>query len=263
MFEELVACGKQIEQQKDVRCVVMSGEGDCFSSGIDLSSFEDPKSLPRAFAHDNNNVANLAQQCGLVWFVLVHLSMWNNLFNWFLVGDCWKFLWLLLSTAFVTVPAFKSQWVHAFESRILTQSSQYWKSATAWFPIWAYRQLRDTFCVKTTSSYFAILANRLMWKRRSSTASWHWSTTTRFSVHISWRCNSNKNRPLRFEQANGWFKKVFSVKTFTVCESKKSNSCHWFVHRSFKNECETQLLKEDRRNEQRKETKLSIQPQFQ
>jgi enoyl-CoA hydratase/carnithine racemase len=69
MMQELISHGKQIEEEKDVRCVVMSGEGDCFSSGIDLTSFEDSQSLAKAFAHENNNSANLVQQTALIWFV--------------------------------------------------------------------------------------------------------------------------------------------------------------------------------------------------
>ena len=48
MFQAIIAAGKSLAENKEVRCVVLSGEGKAFCAGLDLSNF------------DFNNVEGLA-----------------------------------------------------------------------------------------------------------------------------------------------------------------------------------------------------------
>ena len=48
LLKELVATAKKIEKDRSIRCVILTGEAQVFSAGIDLSDLNNPKNT--AFA---------------------------------------------------------------------------------------------------------------------------------------------------------------------------------------------------------------------
>jgi enoyl-CoA hydratase/carnithine racemase len=80
MFSALADIGEQLKTMKDVRAVVLSGEGASFCAGLDFGSFQamaesapapasTPSSAPRVNAGDmtNGRITHLAQQVCWVW----------------------------------------------------------------------------------------------------------------------------------------------------------------------------------------------------
>lgn len=60
--------GAELAARKDVRAVVLSGEGPSFCSGLDFPSFQQPgQSLASAFETDDSQIANRAQRVATVW----------------------------------------------------------------------------------------------------------------------------------------------------------------------------------------------------
>ena len=43
LLKELVATAKKIEKDRSIRCVILTGEAQVFSAGIDLSDLNNPK----------------------------------------------------------------------------------------------------------------------------------------------------------------------------------------------------------------------------
>jgi enoyl-CoA hydratase/carnithine racemase len=68
MFEAIVEAGKQLESNKSVRAIVLSGEGRCFCAGLDLDIFSDQAFLEDPFGQDKGGFwPNFYQQPAWVW----------------------------------------------------------------------------------------------------------------------------------------------------------------------------------------------------
>lgn len=67
-FRAILEAGKSLVDRKDVRVVVLSGNGPSFCSGLDLSSFTStPKLMLTAFRVEPGQIANFAQRVPYVW----------------------------------------------------------------------------------------------------------------------------------------------------------------------------------------------------
>jgi enoyl-CoA hydratase/carnithine racemase len=68
MFEALVAAGLQLDADRRVRAVVLSGEGKAFCAGLDWSAIlADPSVAPKLLARGDDSPANLAQRACWIW----------------------------------------------------------------------------------------------------------------------------------------------------------------------------------------------------
>ena len=71
MFEALVEAGRGLRANREVRAVVLSGEGRAFSAGLDFASFQAiGDSGPDLFARDGSSAANYAQSAAHIWHAL-------------------------------------------------------------------------------------------------------------------------------------------------------------------------------------------------
>jgi enoyl-CoA hydratase/carnithine racemase len=79
MFEGLLAAARDLREDRSVRAVVLSGEGGCFSSGLDVSSLGDmasgdldpeSESIQAATRDLSRDGANRAQQLAWLWHEL-------------------------------------------------------------------------------------------------------------------------------------------------------------------------------------------------
>ncbi len=75
MFEALSETGRELAARRDLRAVVLSGEGRAFCAGLDFSSFQamsgpsgsDGGSGPGLLHREPGSVANRAQRAGWLW----------------------------------------------------------------------------------------------------------------------------------------------------------------------------------------------------
>lgn len=68
MFRELAAAGVELSADPSLRAVILSGEGKCFSAGLDWMSFMSaPETGPALLDRPSDDVANLAQKVAWVW----------------------------------------------------------------------------------------------------------------------------------------------------------------------------------------------------
>ena len=68
LFMALVDAGVDLMERKDVRAVVLSGEGGCFSAGLDFKAFmAGGRSLAAKLLDRGDGDANLAQRVAWVW----------------------------------------------------------------------------------------------------------------------------------------------------------------------------------------------------
>ncbi|MBU6281606.1 crotonase/enoyl-CoA hydratase family protein [bacterium] len=71
MFEALIATGRALARESSVRAVVLSGEGRCFSAGLDFMSFLAMGSAERPtgslLQREEGRIANFAQSAAWVW----------------------------------------------------------------------------------------------------------------------------------------------------------------------------------------------------
>jgi enoyl-CoA hydratase/carnithine racemase len=71
MFQALIATGRELAERKDVRAVVLSGEGRAFCAGLDFASFMalagGEGGGPNLFDRSAKSPANVAQAAGYVW----------------------------------------------------------------------------------------------------------------------------------------------------------------------------------------------------
>ncbi len=69
MFEALVATGKELGSRKDVRAIVLHGDGPAFCAGLDWSAFlQAGQDVQRAMlARGDESPANLAQRACWIW----------------------------------------------------------------------------------------------------------------------------------------------------------------------------------------------------
>lgn len=67
-MRQILATGQSLRERKDIRVIVLFGEGPSFCSGLDFPSFQQPgQSLNTAFDVQADASANLAQQVALIW----------------------------------------------------------------------------------------------------------------------------------------------------------------------------------------------------
>lgn len=68
MFEALIAVGEELCDDRNVRAVVLSGEGKAFCAGLDFKSFlAAPALLPKLLERSGPSPANVAQRAALIW----------------------------------------------------------------------------------------------------------------------------------------------------------------------------------------------------
>ena len=68
MFTSLDEAANELRERKDVRAVVISGDGPSFCSGLDFPSFAaEPSRMEEMFGHRDGDAANLAQRITYDW----------------------------------------------------------------------------------------------------------------------------------------------------------------------------------------------------
>ncbi|MCP5209005.1 MAG: crotonase/enoyl-CoA hydratase family protein [Hahellaceae bacterium] len=68
MFEGIVGAAKKIRKNKKIRAVILRGEGDVFSSGLDVKSImSSPVAITKLLVKPGVKISNLAQDVALVW----------------------------------------------------------------------------------------------------------------------------------------------------------------------------------------------------
>jgi enoyl-CoA hydratase/carnithine racemase len=69
MFDELAAAGERLSAERSVRAVVLTGAGDNFCAGIDLSIFSEPGDAidPASMAPQGDSHANRFQRAAFAW----------------------------------------------------------------------------------------------------------------------------------------------------------------------------------------------------
>ncbi len=69
MFDDLAAAGARLAAERSVRAVVLSGAGENFCAGIDLSIFSDPGDAidPASMAPQQDSLANRFQRATFAW----------------------------------------------------------------------------------------------------------------------------------------------------------------------------------------------------
>ena len=69
MFDDLAAAGGRLAADRSVRAVVLSGAGENFCAGIDLSIFSDPGDAisPASMAPQKDSLANRFQRAAVAW----------------------------------------------------------------------------------------------------------------------------------------------------------------------------------------------------
>lgn len=67
LLRELLRVGEELKEQRDVRAVLLTGEGTSFSAGIDLNDLQSPKNSLTAMWELSRPGPNLFQRVFLVW----------------------------------------------------------------------------------------------------------------------------------------------------------------------------------------------------
>jgi len=67
MFEALTAAGVELAGRRDVRAVVLRGDGDHFCSGMDVSVFQGGSIDPKLLAPSEDSPANFFQRPAYIW----------------------------------------------------------------------------------------------------------------------------------------------------------------------------------------------------
>ena len=71
MFEALINIGKQISLRRDIRVVILCGEGPSFCAGLDFMSMMSLKGgVEHMLSRDDESPANLAQRAAWIWVEL-------------------------------------------------------------------------------------------------------------------------------------------------------------------------------------------------
>ncbi|XID74641.1 crotonase/enoyl-CoA hydratase family protein [Alkanindiges sp. WGS2144] len=70
LLHELVKTAKHIKKDKDIRVVVLSGQGEAFSAGIDLSDLNNPKNMAYASWELLKPGQSIFQKANLIWQTL-------------------------------------------------------------------------------------------------------------------------------------------------------------------------------------------------
>jgi len=68
MFEAIVDAAKQLSQNRDIRAVILRGEGKGFCAGLDMVSvMKNPLNVPELLKKEHGVISNLAQDVGYLW----------------------------------------------------------------------------------------------------------------------------------------------------------------------------------------------------
>lgn len=68
MFEAISQAAKQLKKNKDIRAVILSGEGKAFCSGLDVKSmFKNPLAPIKMLVKPGTKISNLAQDVSYLW----------------------------------------------------------------------------------------------------------------------------------------------------------------------------------------------------
>lgn len=68
MFDALVAVAENLSRRRDLRCVILHGNGKAFSAGVDFAAMDGSRTrVIRAFAKRLSRPDNLFQQAALCW----------------------------------------------------------------------------------------------------------------------------------------------------------------------------------------------------
>jgi len=68
MFEAIVKTAKQLKKNKEVRAIILSGDGTAFCSGLDVKSmFKNPLAAVKLLVKPGTKIANLAQDVSYLW----------------------------------------------------------------------------------------------------------------------------------------------------------------------------------------------------
>ena len=67
MIQAIIAAGEEIQNDEEIRVVVLRGEGKAFCAGIDLSNFDPSSDGVDNVVERTHGVANKWQQCAWVW----------------------------------------------------------------------------------------------------------------------------------------------------------------------------------------------------
>ena len=68
LLKAVVKTAQQLKKNRDIRAVLLSGNGPSFCSGLDVKAmFADPKRMAHGFAALHSPVANIFQQWGMAW----------------------------------------------------------------------------------------------------------------------------------------------------------------------------------------------------
>jgi len=68
MFEAIVKTIKQLKKNKDIRAIILSGDGAAFCSGLDVKSmFKNPLAAVKLLVKPGARVSNLAQDVSYLW----------------------------------------------------------------------------------------------------------------------------------------------------------------------------------------------------
>ena len=71
MLKSVVKTGQSLAKDRDLRAVVLSGNGPSFCAGLDVKAmFADPKRMAHGLAALHSPVTNIFQQWGMVWRAL-------------------------------------------------------------------------------------------------------------------------------------------------------------------------------------------------
>lgn len=68
MFEQLAKSAKALKKNKEIRAVILSGEGKAFCSGLDVKTmFSQPLNILKLLIKPGLKAANLAQEVSMLW----------------------------------------------------------------------------------------------------------------------------------------------------------------------------------------------------
>lgn len=67
LLRELVACARELRKDRKLRAIVLHGDGECFSAGIDLNDLNDPRNKWLALWSLLKPGMNLFQRACLIW----------------------------------------------------------------------------------------------------------------------------------------------------------------------------------------------------
>ena len=67
LLRELLKIGEELQEQREIRAVILTGEGTSFSAGIDLGDLQSPRNAITALWELSRPGPNLFQRVFLIW----------------------------------------------------------------------------------------------------------------------------------------------------------------------------------------------------